>query len=158
MNDLLFTFILLNIVNVMLQTAKSLFTIKGNKVVAALANAVAYGLYTIVIVYTMCDLPLLTKALVVAACNMIGVYTVKAIEEKMRKDKLWKIEATIPCAFENYVEMKLTDEDIPFSILSLNDKYFLLFAYASTSAQSDYVHKCIDECSAKYFVSESKKL
>jgi len=41
---LILTFIILNIVNVILQTCKSLATVKCGKFGAALVNAVAYGL------------------------------------------------------------------------------------------------------------------
>ena len=92
--SLLTTFILLNILNVIIQTVKSLATVKCGKTVAALVNAVAYGLYTIVVVYMMCDLNLYVKAGIIALCNLVGVWVVKFIEEKLRKDKLWKIEAT----------------------------------------------------------------
>ena len=56
--ELLIIFIVLNIVNVIIQTVKSLATVKCGKTVAAIVNAVAYGLYTVVVVYTVCDLPL----------------------------------------------------------------------------------------------------
>ena len=92
---LLLIFIGLNIANVIIQTIKSIATVKCGKGVAALVNAVAYGLYTIVTVYLMCELSLGLKALVVALCNLIGVYLVKWAEEKARKDKLWKVEATV---------------------------------------------------------------
>ena len=95
MNEKLFiTFVILNIVNVIIQTIKSLATVKCGKTVASIVNAVAYGLYTVVVVYTVCDLPLWLKVVVVGVANLIGVYVVKLIEEKSRKDKLWKIEAT----------------------------------------------------------------
>ena len=93
--ELLVTFILLNIANVVIQTVKSICTVKSGKTVAAIVNEVAYGLYTVVIVYTVCDLPLYLKAIIVAVANLIGVYVVKLIEEKARKDKLWKVELTI---------------------------------------------------------------
>ena len=91
---LLILFIVMNIVNVVLQTIKSLATVKCGKWGAAIVNAVAYGLYTYIVVLTMCDLPLLWKCVIVALANFIGVYVVKLIEEKARKDKLWKVEAT----------------------------------------------------------------
>lgn len=94
--NLLLLFILLNIANVVLQTAKSICTVKCGKTVAAIANAVAYGLYTVVIVYTVCDLSLWLKIIVVALANFVGVYVVKAVEQKMEKEKLWKIEMAIP--------------------------------------------------------------
>ena len=54
--ELLIIFIALNIVNVIIQTVKSLATVKCGKTVAALVNAIAYGLYTVVVVYIVCDL------------------------------------------------------------------------------------------------------
>ena len=56
------------------------------KTAAALVNALAYGLYTIVIVYTNADMNLWVKVVIVALANLIGVYVVKFIEEKKRKD------------------------------------------------------------------------
>ena len=73
---LLLTFILLNIANVIIQTVKSIATLKCGKGVAAIVNAVAFGLYTIVTVYLMCDLDLYLKAGIVALCNLVGVYVV----------------------------------------------------------------------------------
>ena len=74
--DLIILFVVLNIVNVIIQTVKSIATVKCGKEVAAVINAVAYGLYTIVTIYMMCELPLFLKAGVVAICNLIGVWTV----------------------------------------------------------------------------------
>ena len=42
--ELLITFIILNIVNVIIQTVKSIATIKCGKGCAAAVNAIAYGL------------------------------------------------------------------------------------------------------------------
>ena len=53
--NLLIMFIVLSIVNVILQTVKSICTVKCGKGVAALVNAIAFGLYTVVIVYTNAD-------------------------------------------------------------------------------------------------------
>lgn len=51
--NLLFQYVIFTVLNVIIQTAKSVMTIKCNKYVAAVANAVAYGLYTYIIV-TLC--------------------------------------------------------------------------------------------------------
>ena len=114
MNEKLFiTFVILNIVNVIIQTVKSLATVKCGKTVASIVNAIAYGLYTVVVVYTVCDLPLWLKVVVVGVANLIGVYVVKFIEEKSRKDKLWKIECTVPNDQRMYLCYDLK-EKIPF--------------------------------------------
>ena len=48
--NLLATFIILNVVNVLIQTVKSICTVKCGKVVASIVNALAYGLYTYVVI------------------------------------------------------------------------------------------------------------
>lgn len=110
---LVLIFIVLNIVNVILQTVKSIATVKCGKTMAALVNAIAYGLYTIVLVYTVCNLPLMLKAIVVAVCNLVGVYVVKLIEERTRKDKLWKVEATVDSKYTQSLHETLNNSDIP---------------------------------------------
>ena len=104
--SLLILFIILNAVNVVIQTVKSLCTINGGKLMAAVANAVAYGLYTVVVIYMVCELPMWEKVVIIGGCNFVMVFIVKAIEEKLRKDKLWKIEVTIPSKEKDFL---LTD-------------------------------------------------
>lgn len=156
--ELLITFIILNIVNVIIQTAKSIATIKCGKFSAAAVNAVAYGLYTVVVVYTVCDLPLWLKVAIVALCNLIGVFVVKLIEEKSRKDKLWKVEATIPTFNAESVDYNLDIHFIPHSFVRLSDKHTVFYCYCATQSDTSLVKKILDEYGAKYFVSESKTL
>ena len=49
---LLALFVVMNVLNVIIQTIKSIATIKCGKTVASLVNAIAYGLYTYVIFFT----------------------------------------------------------------------------------------------------------
>lgn len=152
---LLITFIILNIVNVIIQTVKSIATVKCGKGVASIINAIAYGLYTIVTVYLLCELPLMWKALIVALCNLVGVYVVKFLEEKARKDKLWKVEATIPTKYMEAVGFDL--KDIPHNYINIGD-YTIFNFYCATQADSLKVKNIINQYEAKYFVSESKSL
>ena len=155
--NLLAIFTILNIINVILQTIKSIATFKCGKTMAAIINAVAYGLYTIVLVYTVCDLPLLLKAAIVAACNFVGVWIVKYGEEKARKDKLWKVEATIDPSEKDNVIRRLTAQDIPHNYIDVN-KYIIFNIYCATQGESAFVKTTLDCSNAKYFVSESKTL
>lgn len=154
--NLFLTFVVLNTFNVIIQTVKSICTVKCSKGVAAVVNAVAYGLYTIVTVYMLCDLDLWLKAGVVAVCNLIGVYVVKLIEEKSRKDKLWKVEMTV----RNFNTVKLAnaldDLDIPYNYIENVGKYTIFNVYCSTQKQSATVKGIGTECKAKFFVSETK--
>lgn len=155
---LLILFVVMNILNVIIQTVKSIATIKCGKWGAAGVNAIAYGLYTYIVVLTMCDIDLLTKCLIVAGANFIGVYVVKLVEEKARKDKLWKVEATVLRKWTQALHEDLVRAEIPHNYLENVGKYTLFNVYCETQAQSAKAKKVLDTYSAKYFVSESKTL
>lgn len=153
--DLLVLFIVLSILNVIIQTIKSIATVKCNKWVAAAVNAIAYGLYTVVIVYTNADLALWLKVIVTAITNLIGVFVVKLIEEKMRKDKLWKVECTFRKEFVNEVQKV----KVPKTLMTCeSEKYIICNFYCATQEQSAIVKKLIKDCNGKYFASETKIL
>lgn len=154
---LLLIFIALNITNVIIQTIKSLVTVKCGKTAAALINAAAYGLYTVVVIYTVCELPLYLKALIVAICNLVGVYVVKLIEERARRDKLWKVEATIPVEIAEKVKHDLRANGLPYNYIDI-EKYYLFNVYCENQEQSKVAKVILDYYNAKYFVSENKGL
>ena len=155
---LLILFVVMNIVNVVIQTIKSIATIKCGKWGAAIINALAYGLYTYIVVLTMCDLPLLAKCLIVAGANFVGVYAVKWFEEKARKDKLWKVEATVPASMVDPLHNALKDCDIAHNYIEGVGQYTIFNIYCPTQADSIAVRKVLESKNAKYFVSESKTL
>ena len=154
--NLLIIFIVLNVVNVIIQTIKTIATVKCGKTVAAIINAITYAVYTIVIVYTMCDLPLWLKAIIVGLCNLVGVWVVKWGEEKARKDKLWKVEVTIPHEWTDAVHFDL--KDIPHNYIEGVGNYTLFNFYCATQVESAKVRDIINQYEAKYFVTESKAL
>lgn len=154
--NLLLVFVVLNIVNVIIQTVKSLATVKCGKGVAALVNAIAYGLYTIVTVYMLCELDLWLKAGVVAVCNLIGVWLVKYFEEKARKDKLWKVEMTVRDYYTDKLASTLKELDIPFNYIDSVGKYTIFNVYCATQKQSATVKGIGTEYRAKFFVTETK--
>ena len=155
--ELLIVFVVMNVLNVVIQTIKSICTIKCGKAVAAIVNAVAYGLYTYIVVLTMCDLPLLAKCLIVAGCNFVGVYVVKLIEEKARKDKLWKVEMTVPKKHFEEVCAALRIAKVPYNYVDI-EKYVLVNCYCATQQDSAHIKDFMKNYDVKYFVSESKTL
>lgn len=157
--EMLIIFIVLTILNVVIQTIKSIATIKCGKLVASLVNAVAYGLYTYVIFFTSADgIDLHTKALITAFANLVGVYIVKYFEEKARKDKLWKVEATILAPLTADTAKYLKACDIPFSYIENVGKHTIFNIYCRTQTESANVKCLLEDYDAKYFVSESKTL
>lgn len=156
--ELLITFIIFNVINVIIQTIKSIATIKCGKTVAALVNAIAYGLYTYIVVLTMCEIDLLLKCLIVAAANFVGVYVVKMVEEKSRKDKLWEVRATVYDVYTESLHNDLDKNDIPHNYIENVGKYTVFNIYCATQKESRLVKGLLDYHKAKYFVSESKTL
>lgn len=158
MKNLIILFIILNIVNVVLSTLKSIITVNGDKWGAAAINAITYFVYTYVLIYTSIDgMTMLTKAIIVGLCNFIGVYVVKVIENKVRKDKLWQVQVTIPASqAENMIEdCKLYN--LTYNYINI-EKYYLFNFYCPTQKHSAKVKKLLKSYDAKYFVNESKVL
>lgn len=160
LSTFLWIFIALNIVNVVIQTVKSIITINGSKWSASIINAVAYGIYTIVVVFMNADgLGLFWKAVIIGLTNLVGVFVVKLIEEKSRKDKLWKVEATIDSYLILDLHRILNEGGIPHSWLDIGTTdRVLLNCYCNTKNDSELVKELLDNADAKYFVSESKVL
>lgn len=155
---LIIVFIIANITNVIIQTIKSLCTVKCGKSVAAVVNAIAYGFYTYVIVLTVCDLPLWLKVVVVGACNLVGVFCVKWGEEKARKDKLWEVRATVYESYTESLHHDLESANIPHNYIPNIGKYTIFNIYCETQTESKRVKNLLDYYKVKYFVSESKTL
>ena len=155
---LIVIFIVLNVANGIIQTVKSIATIKCGQGLASIINAIAYGLYTVVVVYMVCELPLWFKVMVVAVANLIGVFIVKLFEEKKEKEKLWKIECTVsPYQYKDIVECAQSAK-IPCNYIDL-EKYVVINFYCSTKSQNESVKNFLKNFDdVKYFVSESKVL
>lgn len=155
--ELLITFIILSIINVIFSTVRSIVTIKGNKVTASFISGGYFAFYNIMLLYTVADFPMWQKCIITFVCNVIGVFIVKFIEEKSRKDKLWKVEATIPRAEASRLINYLENSELSYNYVDIN-KYYLFNFYCPTQKESASVKGLLDNFHAKYFVSESKTL
>ena len=155
----LWVFIVLNVINVIIQTIKSIVTISGTKMVAAVVNAITFAFYTVVVIYMNADgLGIIWKALIIGVANFGGVYVVKLIEEKSRKDKLWKVEASIPKALTKALHHRLKVDGIPHNFIENVGEYTVFNIYCATQKESAIIKELLNACEAKYFVSESKTL
>ena len=157
MTNLLIIFIVLSIINVIFSTIKSIVTVKGGAFSASVISALYYGYYNIVLIYTVAEFPLWQKIVVTFGCNLIGVFMVKWGEEKTKKDKLWKVEATIDKSEFDQNKELLDLFKVPHNYIDI-EKYVILNFYCATKKQSETVKNLLDEMNAKYFVAESKNL
>lgn len=158
MNTILL-FALCTAVNVILSTIKSILTVKGGKFSASFINAITYGFYSYVIVLTSADgMPIWVKMAITAVCNFVGVYLVKWIEEKARKDKLWKVEFAVPVDYNaDLVKLMVSDYDIPCNYFYAG-KWTMFNCYCSTQEQTKAVKEIAHKCDGKISAYESKNL
>ena len=154
--NLLFIFIGLSIINVIFSTIKSITTIKSSPLVASLISSIYYGYYNVILIYTVSDFPLWQKVIITALCNFVGVFIVKWIEAKRRKDRLWEVRATIPAEYTDTLHEALSL--IPHNYITNIGKYTIFNIYCATQKESSAVKATLDLYHAKYFASESKEL
>ena len=150
-------YIVLNILYVCLTTAFSLVVQRCGKWTSALLSAITYGLYAVVLVYAVCDLPLWLKVLTIFCINFISVAFVKYIQEKMTKDKLWRIDVRMPKCLSS----RLTkDFVVPFEITAkLSDEFDIVSFYCYTQEQTTIVkEQIIKNYELKYCAIEGKEL
>lgn len=154
MSTFLIMFVVLSIINVVFSTVRSIVTIKGGKMLASLISGGYFAFYNIMLIYTVADFPMWQKCVITFACNVVGVWIVKFIEEKMRKDKLWKVEATV-----STIDAKTIDEvlkDVPHSYIEISPKHTLFNFYCATQKESTLVKLICEKYHAKFFVAESQ--
>ena len=156
---LLILFVVLTIVNVILNTARTIITVKGGLFWSSFIAAIAFGFYVVVIVYTVCDLPLWMKAVVTAAANFVGTYFVKYLELKFRKDRLWMVDVVIYQKNLAYVKEYLDKHGIQFSEMPIsNSESHVFHIYSNTQDESRNIRDLLKTFNAKYVVVESKSL
>ena len=154
----LLIFLFLSIINVIFSTVRSITTIKSGKVIASLVSGGYYAFYNVMLIYIVADFSMWEKCLITFICNVIGVWLVKWVEEKMRKDKLWKVEVTV---LNEQVESLLADclyMNIEHYSYWDAYKYKVFNFYCATQKESAEVRDLLKNYNVKYFVTESKVL
>lgn len=155
--ELLFTFIALSIVNVIFSTVRTLVTVNGGKGTASLLSGGYFAFYNIMLIYTVADFPMWQKCVITFICNVVGVFVVKWVEEKSRKDKMWKVELTANPKVTQKLIIDLKEHGIPFNYIPI-EKYTIFNLYCATQKESAYAKEICEKYGVKYFVSETKAL
>ena len=155
---LLFT--IATVVNITLSTIRSLCTIKGGKWLSAITNAVCYGFYPLIVMLTAKDtVTIWVNMIITAVANFVCVWLIKLVEEKARKDKMWKVEMAIPNEYaEEVIErLKSTGNWIPFNYHYLG-KWCIFNCYCDTQDQTAFAKNLTKEFNGKISAYESKSL
>ena len=153
-------FIIATVINVTLSTIRAIATIKCGKMVSAIMNALCYGFYPLIVMLTAKDtVSIVANMIITAIVNFVCVWIIKLVEEKARKDKLWKVEMAIPLNYaENVIErLKGTGNWIPFNYHYLG-KWCIFNCYCDTQDQTAFSKNLAKEFNGKISAYESKPL
>lgn len=149
-------FTLATVVNVSLSTIRAICTIKCGKTVSAIANAVCYGFYPLVIMLTaQGTVNIIANMVITAIVNFVCVYLIKLAEEKARKDKLWRIDLTVPTEERPFIHRKLAN--IPHNYIECGPKT-VFNCYCATQKESAEVKTLAVAIGGKYSAFESVKM
>lgn len=121
----LMIFVIIQFLNVIISTIKSILTVKGGKTTAAVINAVSYT-FGAVVTKLLTQQSFGVVICVTLLTNIVGVYLAKVILEKFQKEKLWTIMTTCKIVDKDPIEKELHRRDIKYvSFLAENNRYFL---------------------------------
>lgn len=157
---LFWQFVILNFINVLVNTARSLTTVKGGKWVASVMNALCYGYYTVIIVITATyEMPLLMKCIAVAIVNFVGVFTIKFCEEKMQKEKRWVFLATAKIENNAVIDvaekLKALEIKLVYTTVIENELYTLQI-FSNTRKESEMITAILENYNIKFSAIETK--
>jgi hypothetical protein len=159
MTNAIIIFAIATVINVTLSTIRSLCTINGGKWLSATTNAICYGFYPLIVMLTaQGTVGIIVNMAITAIANFICVWIIKYIEEKARKDKLWKVEVAVPSRYTEcfHYDLQFTPV-IPHNYVSVGE--FTMFnCYCETQADTKRVTEIAKQYSGKMSAYESQKL
>lgn len=147
-------------VNVVLQTVKSLCTVKCSTFVSACVNAIAYGLYTYVIFFTNAEgLSLFVKAIITAVANFTGVYLANILFNRLfSREVEWSVNVSVPQTYLYTFLDSLKEKNLVYHDYGCNSdhEYSLFTVYCPTRKESASLNMILPRGS-KYTISENLK-
>ena len=154
-------FFVCQLVNVALNTAKSIIMHKEEKISSTLINAITYGFYTIIVVMTASELPLWITIVITVITNIIGVYVSMLILEKFKKDSLWEIVATVnmdeSIYYPSILEKDLEEKQVAYNIIETKRQgEYVFHIYSSDKKETAYIKECLVNVKAKYMVHKEQ--
>ena len=149
-------FAIATIINVTLSTIRAITTIKCGKWASATMNALCYGFYPLIVMLTAKDtVSILVNMLITALANFVCVWVIKFVEEKARKDKMWRIDLALPKEETDFAHRKLAD--IPHNYVECGS-WTMFNCYCATQEETAKVKKLGVALGGKYSAYESKQM
>lgn len=149
-------FAIATIINVTLSTVRAITTIKCGKWASATMNALCYGFYPLIVMLTAKDtVTIWVNMLITALANFVCVWLIKYVEEKAKKDKMWRIDLAIPTDERDFAHRKLAD--IPHNYVECG-AWTMFNCYCATQGETTKVKQLGLALGGKYSAYESKPM
>ena len=154
--NIIIIFTILQLVNVILSTIRSILTIKSSRIIASISSAIYFGFYTIIVIYTAEDnMELWVKVLITSFTNLIGTYIGKLILDKSKKEQLWDITATVKAKYLDDICKELNEKSLLHTKIEMNNpKYWLIHTYAKGKEESRLIRDILAKYEAYIIVFE----
>lgn len=149
-------FFILNLINVILGTMRSILTVKSTPFISMLINTISYTFYS-GIVKLVSGQSMAVVLITTALTNIIGVYIARFILDKAKKDKLWRITATIPNNIDTAeITTELNKKGIQ-NVIYIGEGVKLVDIYSKTQGESIVIKEILAPLKVKYSVVEIDK-
>lgn len=149
-------FIILQVINVILSTIKSIVMIKGSKWGAIIANTIYFGVYTAVLKQISAIDNLLVLVIITMLANFFGTWVGIIITDKLRKADLWIIKTVIRIGYVKEYKKALNDAGIKYiSYQTTWDEYTAIDIFSENRTQSKKIKEILLKFKAKYSIYKS---
>ena len=154
MEKMVILFIVCSLVNVILSTLKTLIMVNAGEKMSILINAICYGFYTLV-VKQLGAVDYVTAVIVTIFANIVGVWISYRIMDFFKKDKLWRITATLKNEKEyNECIEKLKKFNVAYTPIVATSSVDI---YSYNQKESSIIKNILDNFEYKYFIQEMQK-
>ena len=145
-------FFLISLVNVILSSSKSICVVRYGVGINVIMNVVAYSFYNVVVKQTAA-LPLEITVTATALANALGVWFSYTMLNRLQKDRLWKLEVTLPKCHTEVIHEGL--KDICHSYIDVGPKVRFDFL-CETRRETAAVIKLCKPYGGRFFAAENK--
>lgn len=154
MEKVIIVFCICSLVNVILSTLKTLIMVNAGEKMSILINAVCYGFYTLV-VKQLGAVDYITAVVVTILANIVGVWISYRIMNLFKKDKLWRITATLKNKKEfDECVAQLKKYNIGCTPIEKTNSVDI---YSYNQKESAIIKSVLDNYDYKYFIQEMAK-
>ena len=151
-------FIILQIINVVLSTIKSIILIKGYKWGSIIANTIYFGVYTAVLKQLTLIDNIWLLIIITMAANFFGTWIGIVITDKVRKADLWTIATVVKKEYIKDYKQALNEAKIKYiSYQTTWDECEAIDIFSENRTQSKAIKEILLRFNAKYSIQTSHR-